>query len=90
MSTIKQDLKNIVSDNLIPDVEKYLYELYKLLEANKANEDDIEAMRDVESFLVELENIVLIVNEDKLTNNKAQEVYNNIVNLIEESKLLKE
>lgn len=86
MTKIKSDLKSIVLETVIPEVEEYLNELHKLLEEDKAKDDDLQAIREMESFLVELQNVVLVVDEDKLNDKEAEEVYQKILNLIEESK----
>ena len=86
MTEIKQNLKDIVEVTMIPEVEDYLEDLNKLIEENKATNDDMEAIRDMESFLVELHNIILVIEEDKLNDEEANEVYQNIMNMIEESK----
>lgn len=86
MSEIKQNLKDIVEVTMIPEVEDYLNDLHKLIESNKANEDDMDAVRDMESFLVELQNILLVLEENKLSDEEANVVYQKILNLIEESK----
>lgn len=86
MTEIKQNLKDIVEVTMIPEVEDYLEDLNKLIEENKATDDDMEAIRDMESFLVELHNIILVIEEDKLNDEEANEVYQNIMNMIEESK----
>ena len=86
MSQIKEDLRAIVQETMIPEVEDYVNDLHKLLENNNAKEDDIQAIREMESFLVELENILLVIGEDKLNDEEADVVYQRILNLIEESK----
>jgi len=86
MSEIKNDLKEIVENTMIPEVTAYLEELHKLIEDKEETDDDMEAIRDLESFLVELENIVLAINEEKMNDDEANEIYQRILNLIEESK----
>lgn len=86
MSEVKQNLKDIVEVTMIPEVEDYLDDLHKLLKEEKASEDDMDAIRDMESFLVELQNILLVIEEDKLDDEQASEVYHNILKMIEESK----
>lgn len=86
MSNIKTDLKDIVEQTVIPEVEEYLVELNKLIEDNKATDDDMESIRDMESFLVELENVVLAINEEKMNDEEASDIYQRILSLIEESK----
>lgn len=86
MSQIKDDLKDVVEATMIPEVESYVEDLHKLLEDKTANEDDMEAIKEMESFLVELQNILLAIEEDKISDEQASEVYQNILNLLEESK----
>jgi len=86
MSEVKQNLKDIVEETMIPEVEEYLEELHKLLEEEKAEVDDMNAIREMESFLVELQNILLVLEENKISDEEADEVYQNILRMIEESK----
>lgn len=85
MSEIKENLHHVVEHTMIPEVEAYLEDLLKLLEDNSATEDDMNAIKEMESFLVELENIVLAINENKINDEQAQEVYDRILELLEES-----
>ena len=85
MSEVKQNLKDIVEETMIPEVEEYLEDLHKLLEEEKASDDDMDAIREMESFLVELQNIILVIQEDKLSDEEAQNVYERILAMIEES-----
>lgn len=86
MSEIKENLKTIVEETMIPEVEEYLNDLHKLLEEKSATEDNMNEIKEMESFLVELQNIIQAINEDKISDEQAEEVYENILNLIEESK----
>ena len=51
MTEIKEKLKDVVENVMIPEVEDYLEDLYKLLETNSQTEDDKEAIDEMESFL---------------------------------------
>ncbi|XPV67598.1 MAG: hypothetical protein ACNI25_09740 [Halarcobacter sp.] len=86
MTEIKEKLKNFVIATMIPEVEAYLDDLHTLLEENKASDDDMDAIREMESFLVELQNIVLAVDEDKIDDQQASEIYGNIMKMVEEHK----
>ncbi len=86
MSQIKEDLKEVVENTVIPEVEDYLVDLNKLLEKNEANENDMESIRDLESFLVELQNVVLAINEEKMNDEEASVIYQRVLDLIEQSK----
>lgn len=85
MSETKENLYDVVQNRMIPEVEAYLEDLMKLLEDNSATEDDMNAIKEMESFLVELENIILAINENKINEEQAQEVYGKILELLEES-----
>lgn len=85
MTEIKQNLKDVIETTMIPEVEEYLEDLNKLIEKEEATEDDMDAIRDMESFLVELENVLLAIKEEKLDDEKASEIYQRILTLIEES-----
>ena len=45
----------------------------------------MDAIREMESFLVELQNIVLAVDENKVNDEEASGVYDRIMSMIEES-----
>lgn len=85
MSEIKEDLLEIVKDTMIPEVEAYIEDLHELIKNNEQTEDNIEEVKEMESFLVELQNIVLAVNEDQINDKQAEEIYDNIAKLIEDS-----
>ncbi|MDD3008860.1 MAG: hypothetical protein RBR70_06065 [Arcobacter sp.] len=84
METIKEKLKDIVENLMIPEVEAYLEDLYKLLETNSQTDDDKEAMEEMESFLVELQNILAVIEEDKTPDSEYQRIYDYIVQNLEE------
>lgn len=85
MSDIKNDLKNIVQNKILPEVESYTEDLHKLLEDDSATEEDMTVIKEMESFMVELQNIVEAIERDVINEEQAQEVYNNMVALIKES-----
>ncbi|MEA3383367.1 MAG: hypothetical protein U9Q20_01640 [Campylobacterota bacterium] len=85
MDNIQNKLKELIISEMIPESEDYLSELHELLKQNKANKDDIETIKDMESFLVELENIVQAIDENKLPNDQANEIYTKIDDMIHSS-----
>lgn len=86
MSEIKDKLKQIVTNTVLPEVESYLEDLHKLIENKTATQDDMQIIKEMESFLVELQNILLVLEENKIDDEQAAEVYGKIEDLIEESK----
>lgn len=85
MASIKEELTEVISQTMIPEVESYIEDLHELLQEGKATDDDMSAIKEMESFLVELENILLAIKEDKISDEQAQEVHENIMQLLQES-----
>lgn len=83
MSEIKRDLLELVQESMIPEVEAYLEELHELIKENKQTDEDMEEIKEMETFLVELQNIILAIKEDKIDDIQAEEIYENIANLVE-------
>jgi len=84
MSNIKNELKKVVTETMIPETEEYLEELHSQYENNPLSEEDQEVIRDMESFLVELQNILLLIKENKITDEEAQDVYEKITAMLDE------
>lgn len=79
MSDIKNELKKVIAETIIPETEDYLEELHE-----EITEENKETIRDMESFLVELQNILLAIEENKITDEEAEEVYDKIMNMLDE------
>ncbi len=84
MSNIKNELKKVVTETIIPETEEYLEELHSQYENNTLSDEDKEVIRDMESFLVELQNILLLIKENKITDEEAQNVYEKITVMLDE------
>jgi molecular chaperone DnaK (HSP70) len=84
MDNIKEDLKKVIVETMIPESEAFLEELHELLENKTATDDDMEAIKDMESFLVELQNILLAIDNDSLTDEQAEEVLEKIQAMLDE------
>jgi soluble cytochrome b562 len=84
MLDIKDKLKDLVETVMIPEVEAYLEDLYKLLETDSQTEDDKEAMEEMESFLVELQNVLAVIEEGKTPDSEYQRIYDYIMKNLDE------
>lgn len=78
MSEIKDKLKDVVANAMIPEVEAYLEDLHILLAEGKQSEDDELAITEMESLLVELENVLAVIKEDKTEDSEYQRIYDYI------------
>jgi len=79
MSDIKNELKKVIAETMIPETEDYLEELHQ-----EITEETKETIRDMESFLVELQNILLAIEENQITDEEAKEVYEKITTMLDE------
>jgi len=84
MESIKEKLKDVVENIMIPEVEAYLEDLYKLLETNSQTQDDKEAIEEMESFLVELQNVLAVIEENQTPDSEYQRIYDYIMQNIKE------
>lgn len=76
MSDIKNDLKQVLVETMIPESQDYLEEV--------KNENDQEAIEDIEGFLEELEMIVQAIDENKITDEDAEPIYEKIITMLNE------
>lgn len=84
MTDVKEKLKDLVETVMIPEVENYLEDLSKLLETNSQTEDDMLAIEEMESFLVELQNILAVIEENKTEDSEYQRIYDYIMQNLDE------
>lgn len=84
MENIKKELKKVIEDVMLPESEDYSKELDSLITKENANQDDIDAKEDIDSFINELKNILEIIEEDKLSNQEAINIYEKIITMLNE------
>lgn len=86
MENIKEELKNIIVDVMLPESEGYLEDLNTAIKDEIASTDDLVAKEDIEAFISELKTIIEIVEEDKLSDEEAEGIYEKIINMLNEHK----
>ena len=84
MQDIKEKLKDLVQTIMIPEVEDYLEDLSKLLETHSQTPDDMLAIDEMESFLVELQNVLAVIEENKTEDSEYQRIYDYIMKNLDE------
>lgn len=85
MSEIKEKLEKKINETMLPEINTYIEELNALVKSNEDSEDDLMALDEMFSLKEELNSILKAIEEDKITDKEADEVYENILALIEES-----
>lgn len=84
MENKKEELKKVIEDVMLPESEDYSKELDSLITKENANQDDIEAKEDIDSFIDELKSILEIIEDDKLSDEEAEGIYEKIVLMLNE------
>lgn len=86
MKIVKDDLKEVIVSVMLPESKAYAQELNNVVKNKTANEDDIDAKKDIEAFISELEKILTLIKEDKISNEHAKAVYEKIILMLNEHK----
>ncbi len=84
MENIKEELKNVIIDVMLPESEGYLEDLNTAIKDETASADDLVAKKDIEAFISELKTIIEVVEEDKLSDEEAGNIYEKIITMLNE------
>ncbi|MGJ0304022.1 hypothetical protein NG774_11880 [Aliarcobacter cryaerophilus] len=83
MITIQMKLKDIIEKVMFPESKAFLNELDEMIKNNTASEDDLEAKKDMEYFLDELQTILRAIDKKEINDKEAQEIYEKINFMLE-------
>lgn len=83
MITIQMKLKDIIEKIMIPESKTFLNELDEMINNNTSTDDDLEAKKDMEYFLEELQTILKAIDNNQINNKEAEEIYEKINFMIE-------
>lgn len=84
MKNIKVELESIIFNVMLPEPQAFLDELNEEIEKGNEEEEIIEAKKDVVSFIEELSQILKLIEEKRLSNKDAKDMYKKISNMIGE------
>ena len=84
MENIKEELKNVITDVMLPESEGYLEDLNISIKNEQASADDLVAKEDIEAFISELKTIIEVVDEGELSDDEAEGIYEKIINMLNE------
>ena len=83
MITIQMKLKDIIEKIMIPESKTFLYELDEMINNNTSTDDDLEAKKDMEYFLEELQTILKSIDNNQINDKEAEEIYEKINFMLE-------
>ncbi|QEZ90206.1 hypothetical protein ACIB15232_a0015 (plasmid) [Aliarcobacter cibarius] len=84
MENIKIKLKDVIQTVMIPESQEFIKELKEVLKKEEQIEDDINALVDMKSFIIELQDIISAIDKNLLSDAEAEEIYNKINHMLEE------
>ena len=83
MITIQMKLKDIIEKIMIPESKTFLNELDEMINNNTSTDDDLEAKKDMEYFLEELQTILKSIDKNEINDKEAEEIYEKINFMLE-------
>ena len=86
MREINEELIEKIDKVIIPEIEEYLEDMYKIVSSNDNTPEDDDAIIDLEAFLNELLNVKKALEDNTLKEENVMEVKAKIDELIEENK----
>ncbi|QKJ26273.1 hypothetical protein [Aliarcobacter cibarius] len=84
MENIKIKLKDVIQTVMIPESQEFIKELKEVLKKEEQIENDINALVDMKSFIIELQDIISAIDKNLLSDAEAEEIYNKINHMLEE------
>jgi molecular chaperone DnaK (HSP70) len=84
MKDLQDNLKQLITETMIPESEAFLEELNEDLQNDENNEEIKNSITDMESFLEDLDNILVAIEENSMTQEELKIIYEKIKNLIDE------
>jgi CCR4-NOT transcriptional regulation complex NOT5 subunit len=84
MENIKEELKTMIDETMIPETMDYIEEIKLKKNNNTATQDDLNGIEEMQFFLEELEHIVKGLEEDKISEEDAKTIYEKIQTMVEE------
>ncbi|WP_321467770.1 hypothetical protein [Halarcobacter sp.] len=84
MKNIKVELESIIFNVMLPESQVFLDELNEEIEKGNKEEEIIEAKKDIVSFIEELNQVLKLIEEKKLSNKDAKDMYKKIRNMLDE------
>ncbi|NVJ52569.1 MAG: hypothetical protein HWD90_02655 [Campylobacteraceae bacterium] len=84
MKNIKVELESIIFNVMLPESKAFLDELIEEIEKGNDEEEIMEAKEDVEFFIEELNHVLKLIEEKRLSNKDAKDMYKKIRNMLDE------
>ena len=84
MKNIKVELESIIFNVMLPELQAFLDELNEEIEKGNEEIEIIEAKKDIVSYIEELNHVLKMIEERKLSNKDAKDIYKKVRNMLDE------
>ncbi len=84
MKNIKVELESIIFNVMVPESQAFLDELNEEIKKGNEKEEITEAKKDITYFIEELNHVLKLIDEKKLSNKDAKDIYKKIRNMLDE------
>jgi len=84
VKNIKVELESIIFNVVLPESQAFLDELNEEIEKGNEVEEIVEAKKDIVSFIEELNQVLKLIEEKRLSNKDAKDMYKKIRNILDE------
>jgi len=79
--TIQEKLLNLVHNEVIPDVEDYLDELFELVASKKGDDKTKEEIEFMQEMRKEFQDLINDIEADEIDDEEAQEIIDEIIDM---------
>ncbi|WP_419764310.1 MAG: hypothetical protein ACNI28_11060 [Arcobacter sp.] len=79
--TTQEKLLNLVHNEVIPDVEDYLDELFELVASKKSDEKTKEEIKYMQDMRKEFQDLIDDIEADEIDEEEAQEIIDEIIDM---------
>lgn len=79
--TIQEKLLNLVHNEVIPDIEDYLDELFELVASKKDDEEIKEEIKDIQEMRKEFQDLIDDIEKGEIDDEEAQEIIDEIIDM---------
>ena len=83
MTQIQKELKEIIEEAVLPDIEDYLDELFELVAAKKESDDDRKMIQEMQEMKQDFQEILQEIEDNEIDDDECIEILEEIKAMIE-------
>lgn len=83
MTEIQQELHDMITQNILPDIEEYMNELFETIAAKKETEEDKNALREIQELHEEFKSMLEEIENDEIDDDECTEIFEEIKLMVE-------